>query len=119
MKKNEFLAHWASIDSNQKVKPTPVPYKHEGTTYAEDGIRITGSEEFIESVLSRLKDLLRFEGTDTRLQVAYQETKDRATGEPTGSFNCYIQVHERGQEAKMANNFVSAMTGKETIVSAG
>ncbi len=58
MEKNAFLKHWASIRKNQNLCPQPVRYGHEGSTYAEDGIRVTGSRVFIDSVLSRIKDLL-------------------------------------------------------------
>jgi len=116
MKKAEMLEHWQGIEPDQKIKIGVVPYKHQGSTYAEDGIRITGSREFIDSVLSRLKDLLNHENGSTRLQVNYQESKDRATGAPLGSYNAYIQVHERGGEAKMVN----AMFGNgKNIISRG
>ena len=107
MKKAEVLAHWAKLKPNQPVKPEPVPYKHEGSTYDECGIRITGTQEFIDSVLSRLQDLLGYEGGETRLQVVYQPAKDRKTGKLTGSYSAYIQVHERGPEAKMMNAFLA------------
>ena len=61
MKKAEMLQHWQTIPDNQPVNPDPVPYKHEGSTYDQDGIRITGSKAFIDSVLSRLKELLQYE----------------------------------------------------------
>jgi hypothetical protein len=113
MKKSEMLQHWRNLPANQPIKPAVVPYKHEGTTYGEDGIRITGSQRFIDSVLSRLKDLLEFESSETRLQVTYQQSKDRVSGEMLGSYNCYAQVHERGGEAKSINGVLG------TLVSAG
>jgi len=73
-----------------------VPYTHEGSTYAEDGVRITGSKAFVDSVLSRLKDLLRYEGEETRLQVVYKKSTDRESGRTLTSYNCYVQVHARG-----------------------
>ena len=97
MKKAEFVSHWESIPDNQSIKPSAVPYKHEGSTYDQDGIRITGSEIFIDGVLSRIKDLLQYEHGNTRLQVNHQETVDRYSGQKTGTFNCYVQVHERGR----------------------
>ena len=106
MKKEQILSHWNSIDPNQPIKINQVAYKHKGSTYAEDGIRLTGSPEFIDSVLSRLKDLLKHENGSTRLQLNYQESKDRKSGTPTGSYNCYVQVHERGGEAKMMNAYM-------------
>ena len=96
MKKAQIIDHWENIEQNQPIMISPVAYKHKGSTYTEDGIRITGTTEFIDSVLSRLKDLLNHENPMTRLQLNYQETKDRETAEPTGYYSCYIQVHERG-----------------------
>ena len=97
MRKAELVNHWESIPENQPIKPSAVPYKHEGSTYDQDGIRITGSESFIDGVLSRIKDLLQYEHGTTRLQVNYQETVDRYSGQKTGTYNCYVQVHERGR----------------------
>jgi hypothetical protein len=100
MEKEAFLRHWASIRKNQNVQPKPVRYGHEGSTYAQDGIRITGSRAFIDSVLSRLKDLLDHENDETRLQVVYQRSADRESGKPLKSWNCYLQVHQRGAVKK-------------------
>lgn len=110
MKKAQILDHWQGIKADQEIKIQSVIYKHKGSTYAEDGIRLTGSQEFIDSILSRLKDLLTYENGNTRLQLNYQPSKDRETGIETGSYNCYIQVHERGGEAKIVN----AMFGRVT-----
>jgi len=104
MKKEEMLKHWQSIPDNQSLAVDPVRYKHSGSTFAEDGIRITGSQSFIDSVLSRIKDLLAHENDRTRLQVVYKESQDKDSGAPLGSWNCYIQVHERGGEAQLAND---------------
>jgi len=119
MKKKEILTHWQGLKDNVKINMAQVPYKHHGSTYAEDGIRLTGSKQFIDSVLANLKELLEYENCYTRLSLNYQESKDRETGRPTGSYNCYIQVHERGSQAKAVNAGVSAMLGKQTLVSAG
>jgi len=96
MEKKPFLKHWAKLRANQKLNPKPVRYSHEGSTYAEDGIRITGSKAFVDSVLSRLKDLLACESGETRLQVVYKRSTDRESGKTISSYNCYVQVHQRG-----------------------
>ncbi len=96
MEKTQFLKHWSSLRKNQKLQPHPVRYSHEGSTYAEDGIRITGSRKFVDSVLSRLKDLLQYECDETRLQVVYDRSADRESGKLIGSWNCYLQIHQRG-----------------------
>ncbi len=96
MEKKQFLKHWSSLRKNQKLQPRPVQYSHEGSTYAEDGIRITGSRKFVDSVLSRLKDLLKYECDETRLQVVYDRSSDRESGRLLSSWNCYLQIHQRG-----------------------
>lgn len=100
MRKTEFLKYWEEIESNQEVIPEPLPYKHEGSTFDHDTIRITGSEKFIESVLSNLKELLEYEYGETRLQVSYTEGTDIDTDKFLGSYKCYIQVHERGSRSR-------------------
>ena len=119
MKKKEMLEHWQGLQPNLPLHPAQVAYKHEGSTYDQDGIRITGSPAFIDGVLSRLKELLEWENTDTRLQVSYRESTDRVTRRPTGSYQCYIQVHERGDEAKHFNGMASALAKRTVILSRG
>jgi hypothetical protein len=99
MEKKPFLKHWAKLRANQKLAPKPIRYTHEGSTYAEDGVRITGSKAFVDSVLSRLKDLMKFESYETRLQVVYKKSTDRESGKTLTSYNCYVQVHQRGDVA--------------------
>jgi hypothetical protein len=108
MNKAEIKTHWHSIDENQPVKPFAVPYRHTGSTYGLDGIRLNGSKEFIDSVLSNLKGLLNFENGETRLQLVYKQSTDRNTGLPLGdqSWNCYVQVHQRGNQSIMANHYL-------------
>ena len=119
MKKAQILDHWHALEPNGPLQPRPVPYKHEGSTYMMDGIRITGSQEWIDSVLSRLKDLLAHENGETRLQLNYQESKDRHTRLLLDSWNCYVQVHRRGHEAAMVNRFASIAAGRDVILSRG
>jgi len=100
--KGAALRHWHGLPDTQPISPDPIPYKHQGSTYDEDGIRITGSRQFIDSVLSRIKDVLKFENTVTRLGISYQESTDKTSRRPTGKWSCYVQVHVRGREATMA-----------------
>jgi len=106
MNKAQVLNHWQKIKPQQAIAISPVAYKHTGSTFDEDGIRITGSQQFIDSILSRLKDLLNYEGDGTRLQLVYKQSVDKNTGAELSSYNCYIQVHERGREAQIMNAIV-------------
>ena len=116
LRKEEFLAYWGKMKRRRAIKPAAVPYKFRGSTYAEDGIRITGSRKFVDQVISHLTSLLAYENDMTRLQVVYKQSTNRETGMPIDAWNCYIQVHERGGEAQMVNAFMAAMTGKEKVV---
>ena len=118
--KGEALDHWEGLADGLPLKPRPLRYKHEGSTYGHDGLRIEGSRAFIDAVLSRLKPLLAMENRNTRIGLNYQAVQPRegkaASG---GEWVCYIKFHERGDEAKGVNGFVSAMTGRDVIASAG
>lgn len=116
MRKAEFVEHWAGLARKKVIKVKPVAYKHKGSTFDEDGIRITGSPEFVDAVLSRISDMLEHENELTRLQVAYQPVKDRETGMPTRAVSCYVQVHERGPEAQAIGLWTSAICGKRAKI---
>ena len=105
MRKAEFLKHWKTLVNNEppKLEPCPIAYSKTGSSYDEDGIRITGSRTWIDSVLARLTDLLACENGQTRLQVNYQQSKDRDTGELIDGWNCYVQVRQRGAESQRIN----------------
>jgi hypothetical protein len=111
MKKAAILSYWKSLSRPRELAPRPVPYRHRGSTYDQDGIRITGSRAFLDAVLSRLTDLLAFENGRTRLQVSYQEATDKASGRPLGSWSCYVQVHERGAPAYSTGALADLLAG--------
>jgi hypothetical protein len=97
-RKWESLRIWQQLPENMELTPAPIPYKHTGTTIDEDGVRITGSYEFITAVMSRLKPLLQYEAGGTRLGIAFSELTDKVTGaRMAGRYRCTIQVHERGR----------------------
>jgi hypothetical protein len=111
MKKAEILSHWKALSRRLELTPRPVPYRHTGSTYDQDGVRITGTRTFIDAVLSRLTDLLAFENGRTRLQVSYQEATDKESGRPLDSWSAYIQVHERGAQACSSDALTDLLAG--------
>ena len=121
MKKKETLDHWRAMpdDRNPLDVMRAIAYKTTGARYGLDGIRIDGSPEFIDAVLSRLKPLLAGENASTRLELSYNEVKPRDGHDYNGGHCCYIRLHERGQEAKHINAMYQAATGRDTILSAG
>jgi hypothetical protein len=115
--KQAILDHWDSLDPDQSLAITPIDSKHKGSTYTEDGIRLTGSKEFIDSILARLKGFLEYDGNGCRLEPTYIQTverveetvqvKDEETGKIvtkkklvpgnlTGSYAFYLRVKSRG-----------------------
>lgn len=98
--KDQILKYWQGLRNDTPILINPIPYEHEGSTYGEDGIRITGSPEFIASVLPRLRELLAYETPNTKLAVVYRETESPsklALGSASKtSYVFYLQVKERG-----------------------
>lgn len=104
MKKNEMMYHWAALKENQPIMPhfRSLPYKSQGSRYGTCGIRIDGTPEFVDAVLSHLKELLAAEGTKTRLACSYNEVKP-VMGKGFDNAECnavcaYIRREDRGDQ---------------------
>lgn len=98
--KDEIIDHWHKLPPGMPMSQMrSVPPNHQGPTYSFDGLRITGSSQWIDFVLARLKDVLNYEteeGGQTRLQVIYKQIVDNKTQQPVPeSFVFYIQVRQR------------------------
>jgi hypothetical protein len=99
--KEQILQYWKSIRNDSPIVMRPIEYEHKGSTYGEDGVRITGNPQFISSVLARLKDFLVYETPTTKLVVSYRQTESPsklAAGEGKTSYVFYIAAKERGQK---------------------
>lgn len=112
MKKAEALAHWKQLPDNAEIMPhfTPIAYKSTGSSYGACGIRIDGNPDFINAVLSRLKDLIDGENQVTRLELARNPVDGSKLGkrfEKAGADAevCYIRLHMRGEQGAMAAAF--------------
>ena len=109
MEKKEALRRWQNLVPDQEILPhfTPIAADARGSTFGACGIRISGNPEFIDAVLSRLKDLLAAEAGSTRLNLSRQPVKPVSikNGESvtdkqwrnadTDAETCYIQIRER------------------------
>ena len=98
-KRADVLRFWRSLTPNQPIQITPVSKHHHGTKFREDGLRVTGSPEFINGVLSRVKDLLQYDtNPGTKLDVEYRQIENKSgdlVGKPI--YVAYIHVIQRGQ----------------------
>lgn len=109
MTKSEALRRWQDLEPDQEILPhfTHIAADAKGSTFGACGIRISGNPEFIDAVLSRLKDLLEAEGGSTRLTLARNAVKPVSINKgesvvdkkwnnaDTDAEICYIQIRER------------------------
>ena len=119
MKKEDALKHWRTLTT--RINPLglmrPIPYKAAGRTYGTDGIRIDGSPEFIDAVLSNLTALIDGENAATRLSLSRSKANSDFKSNPNADSNaevCYIRLHMRGSEAQ-AMNTAFDRTGREAL----
>lgn len=97
--KEEIIQYWKNLRADTPILIDPIDYTHSGSTYGEDGLRITGSPKFIGSVLARLKEFLNFETPNTKLALTYRQTESpsqAAMGQNKTSYVFYIAAKERG-----------------------
>lgn len=95
-KKSEIIQMW------QNLKPSPIMMRpvepgHKGTRFRNDGIRITGSSEFINSVLARFKDILAYDNQpNMSLDVEYrlQTSGKQGVSMPSYAFYVYLEQDE-------------------------
>jgi len=96
-KRADVLKFWQGLTPNQPIQVEPVSKFHHGTKFREDGLRITGSPEFINGVLSRVKDLLQYDANPaTKLDVEYRQIENKSgdlVGRPI--YVAYIHVIQK------------------------
>lgn len=112
MKKAEALTHWRGMEpsKNPLALMQPIPYKTEGSKYGCSGIRIDGSPEFIDAVLSNLKSLIDGENNVTRLELARHKVEPRpgysaGVNADSNAEVCYIRLHMRSAQGSAVSAF--------------
>ena len=112
VKKLEAIRHWQLLEPDQEIMThfTPIAADARGSMSGACGIRISGNPEFIDAVLSRLKDLLAAESEVTRLAISRRSVKtssvkngDSGVGQKSNNADrdaeiCYIQIWERAMK---------------------
>lgn len=96
-KRDDIVKMWHALRPYMPLEINPIPWNHMGTRYDNDGLRITGSPSFINSILSRMKDFLDYEmRPGYELDVEYRQVATRQ-GEIKGkpAFVCYVHVVEK------------------------
>lgn len=110
-KKQDTLNAWRALPEGLPVLPhfRPIPYKTSGSRYGCCGIRIDGGPEFVDAVLSRLKDLIDGENHVTRLELARSQVQRRegynaGKNADDNAEVCYIRLHMRGLEGAISSS---------------
>lgn len=100
--KDDIIQHWNALRPDTPIVFDPINHNHKGSTFGEDGVRLTGSKRFIDSILGRLKDVLAYEGPSTKLDLVYRQTQYKGTDTPdkASSFVFYIMVREKTPDVK-------------------
>lgn len=94
-KKNEILRFWKAMAPNIPIQLAPIDSFHKGSTVQEDTLRITGSKEFITTILSRLKDFIIYENPETKLVLDYRQNQKSLKPGGKNSYLFYINVRKR------------------------
>jgi len=94
--KTETIDHWRNLPNNIPFTPLrAIPYDYKGRTYGFDGIRVTGSGNFINGVLSRIKDLLVYEGDNTRLELVFKQQESKNGQPKPDTYMFYFQCKSK------------------------
>jgi hypothetical protein len=95
--KKEILSFWQALPPN-----TPIPSARpvfDGSSYRYNGVRLTGDPQFINSILSRIKDLLPYEGDESKLHLLYAQQTDRKSRYSlSNSFVFYSQIRDKDED---------------------
>jgi hypothetical protein len=94
-KKSEILTFWKALTPNIPMQMQPIEQSHKGSTLQQDTIRISGTKEFITTVLSRLKDFIVYENPDTKLVVDYRQNAKSLMPGQKNSYLFYVNVRKR------------------------
>ncbi len=104
--KDKTLAHWKTLKKTDPLPHMePIKYKARGSRYGACGIRIDGTPEFIDAVLSQLQSLIPGENSVTRLELSRSQVDGATLGktfenQANAAEVCYIRLHVRGGESQ-------------------
>ena len=97
--KDQIMTMWKNMLSNVPINITPIDTNDpngDTKTYGEDGIRITGTWNFIASVMGRLKDLMSFENPRTRLRLIFRGVDSSRDARPDRqTYVFYVNLERR------------------------
>lgn len=101
-KKSDIIQTWQNLRPDLPILITPIDnMAADKQSYGEDGLRITGSWQFITGVLGRIKDLISYESPQTKLRLVLRAVEPKDDGVPQQmdrpAYVFYLNVERRGQ----------------------
>lgn len=100
-KQADVIRMWQDLRPDMPIVMTPVSKLHQGSRYAEDGIRITGSSTFINSVIGKLKDILAQESPSVEVDVEFRQIADKSgVNKHVPKFVFYVHLNEKKSDDK-------------------
>lgn len=108
--KAQVMDFWQKVRPDIPLMMSPIPYEHKGSTYKEDGIRITGSKDFIASTLARLKEFMAYENPQTKLMLVYRETEKSDSPSEQSTYVFYLQTKARGNKNSQGDIAPTSLT---------
>jgi len=99
-KKPEILQMWKTFRPDTAIVISPIAddvANPSHSTYGEDGLRITGSWQFITSILSRLKELSYYENPQTKLRLVLRAVDKSKSRTDRQSYVFYLNLEKRAK----------------------
>ncbi len=94
--KKQILQMWKGLRPDVPINITPINSAPGHENYGEDGIRISGSWNFISTVLGRIKDLMMHENPQTRLRLVFRGVdSNRDSIQDNQNFVFYLNLERR------------------------
>lgn len=99
--KSDLICQWLELEPDQDPLAHMRPIVGSGSSYGGDGIRISGSVEFVSAVMSRLQDLTDAENDLMILKASHSIVKPTEINgkakdwKYTGGHVVYIQLGQR------------------------
>ncbi len=96
--KDQILNIWRGLRPDTPIYITPMAKNKEGGTqsYGEDGIRITGSYNFVTSILAKLKEIIGYENPQSKLRLVFRGIdKSRNPRPDANSYVFYLNLEKR------------------------
>lgn len=99
-KKSDVMQSWNNLKPNLPLNMQPVSEHNKGSRFRYDGIRVTGTAQFINGIMSRIKDMMQYENEVHRLDIEYRQIPSKEgdmDNSPQFAFYCHLVKKDDSQ----------------------